>query len=219
MLETRTRDNLGRLVSANRTGRRHGRWFIMHYLGKKMWLCRCDCGTIKPVRGDHLDSRHCQSCGCLHRELASKQMTTHGMTHTPTYRSWTHMLERCHNPKHHAFSSYGGAGITVCHRWVSFEIFLQDMGKRPSLDHSIDRFPDPGGNYEPNNCRWATPVEQASNMRSNRNLTWNNHTQILVEWSKQIGITPAGLRWRLENWSLEKAMTEPLRPYPPKRSA
>jgi hypothetical protein len=83
----------------------------------------------------------------------------HGWSHTPTYKSWTSMHERCRDPRNASFRYYGGRGITVCERWQDFENFLADMGERPSLDHSIDRR-DPAGNYEPGNCRWLTRAEQ-----------------------------------------------------------
>jgi len=90
----------------------------------------------------------------------------HGATQggaTPEYRSWQAMKARCYNQKHIFYCRYGGQGITVCQRWRdSFAAFLEDMGPRPSPKHSIDRI-DNEGNYEPGNCRWATPLEQGRN--------------------------------------------------------
>lgn len=88
---------------------------------------------------------------------------THGEYDSRTHRSWSHMLSRVRNPKHHQFKDYGGRGITVCDRWLKFENFLEDMGQRPE-GKTLDRM-EVDGNYEPNNCRWATPLEQAQNKR------------------------------------------------------
>ncbi len=99
-------------------------------------------------------------------------MTSHGHTKnygpTPTYRAWSNMMTRCNNPNATKFEFYGARGISVCERWASFENFLADVGERPSSAHSLDRYPDPNGDYEPNNIRWATQTEQCRNRRSNR---------------------------------------------------
>lgn len=93
----------------------------------------------------------------------------HGLYGTPTYVSWQAMKARCANPAHHEWHRYGGRGITVCDRWRDdFAAFLRDMGARPSLAHSLDRFPNNDGNYEPENCRWATRKQQAENATRGR---------------------------------------------------
>lgn len=133
--------------------------------GGAVWKCLCDCGSIVSTTPGHLYSGHTRSCGCLYSEVLVSANTTHGKSQSPEYRSWSMMRTRCNNPRVHNYHRYGGRGITVCERWnKSFEHFLQDVGPRPSLKHSIDRI-NVNGNYEPGNVRWATASEQALNQR------------------------------------------------------
>lgn len=132
------------------------------------WVCRCRCGTETTVTRSNLVSGATRSCGCLHNDqLAAigRSNKTHGFTKSSTYVTWTAMKRRCFDVQHKDYSNYGARGITVCARWKnSFEAFLADMGARPR-GTSIDRFPNRNGNYEPGNCRWATPSEQTVNRR------------------------------------------------------
>lgn len=137
------------------------------------------------------------------------KQASHGMSHTPEYRTWVRMISRCHNPRHTGYYKYGARGITVCDRWrKSFPLFYEDMGPRPTPLHSIERA-DNNGNYSPENCRWATPLEQMRNTRHNRYVTFNNETLCVSEWAARLGIGHAALMKRIKLWGVKKALTTP----------
>ncbi len=131
--------------------------------GRAYWLCRCACGGEREALGRDLRRGRTTSCGCKKSERARTAAQTHGATDSPEYRSWQSMLTRCTNDRYHRFDRYGGRGITVCPAWArSFAAFLADMGPRPK-GTTLDRWPNNDGNYEPGNCRWATPAQQRQN--------------------------------------------------------
>lgn len=136
-----------------------------------VWKWRCSCGAVIARRAADVQSGHTSSCGCYRREATRAAKTVHGnakrSAHSSEYRSWRGIMTRCLNPNNPAYVDYGGRGICVCERWMEFSNFLADMGTKPSRLHSIDRIHN-GGNYEPGNCRWATPLQQASNRRKRR---------------------------------------------------
>lgn len=169
------------------------------------WLCQCDCREQVVVRGCSLTSKNTRSCGCLAKDTA----TTHGMTKTTTYRSWSNMIARCTNPTDSEWQRYGGRGIIVDVRWLNFENFLEDMGQRPE-GSSLDRL-DPNGDYCLQNCRWATPTEQANNRRNSRLITFGGVTKTLAQWAAQLGINPTTLSYRIQaGWPIEQAFTHPV---------
>lgn len=168
MLEVKTRPRVIDL-----TGRRFGCLVVLEAVGQNaqrsiVWNCPCDCGVEKTVVSGSLLRGATESCGCLARERVSAVHLKHGQrkfTPTRTYVSWTQMVARCLGKNHHAYERYGGRSIQVCSRWLGedgFLNFLADMCERPA-GKTLDRWPDNDGNYEPTNCRWATPFEQIHN--------------------------------------------------------
>lgn len=124
---------------------------------------------------------------------------------SPEWRSWSGMLNRCKNPSARCYNRYGGRGIIVCERWQdSFENFLADMGRKPTPRHSLDRI-DNDGNYEPSNCRWATPSEQQRNRADNRIVQVDGIKMLLVDACERYGIRDYVARTRLDalGWTEE----------------
>jgi hypothetical protein len=170
------------------------------------WLCRCDCGNLFLSRSNAI-TKQGYRCGCL--------LTTHGLSGTYWISTYNHMLSRCYNPKDSSFHIYGGRGIKVCKRWRdSITYFVADMGERPSEQHSIDRYPNGDGNYEPGNCRWATSQEQSWNSRKPRWVEHDGENLPLAEWARRIGVTRERMRTRvncciLRGIPVQEAVTTP----------
>ena len=196
------------------TGQKFGRWTVLAFhsiaYDHSRWLCRCECGIVQPVRGTLLKgggSKGCRRCGATRHG--------HGKSgeRSPEYQSWGSMLTRCQNARAPDYDRYGGRGIAVCERWLTFDNFLADMGPRPSPKHTLDRINN-NGNYEPSNCRWATSKEQARNRRDNRILTLNSTTMCCADWANEIGMSKTILCYRLKHgWSIERSLTTPVRAY------
>lgn len=128
---------------------------------------------------------------------------------TPEYRTWTNMKTRCYNVKNKSYSRYGGRGITICDRWrFSFVNFIEDMGKKPSLKHSLDRINNDKG-YCKENCYWATIKQQANNTSTNKYITFRGKTQTLRQWTDELGLKYTNIHARIKyyGWSIENAFT------------
>lgn len=187
-----------------------GRWTVTGFshksrFGELLWNCKCECGTEKAVKAAILRKGESTSCGCLHREA----VTTHGMSKTRTFKSWDTMKQRCFNPNAVDFDRYGGRGIKVCERWrTSFSAFLEDMGERPE-GCSLDRI-DNDGDYEPDNCHWATRSDQQRNTRVSIWLTINGESKSIVEWAKIALVNITSMRRRYHaGWKHEDIVFKP----------
>lgn len=194
---------------------RFGRLKVIEFIGKTcgtpnpkfIWKCLCDCGLEILARGSNLVSGNTSSCGCFQSEIAAKRLFKHGMRRSPEWLVWAGMRRRCEDPSNKSFKNYGGRGIFVCERWQEFSQFFQDMGIRPSPLHSIER-KDNSGNYCPENCIWATRLQQARNKTTTRYVTAFGVTKCLSEWAQQYGVDRRLIFKRLKlGWDGERAVS------------
>lgn len=156
------------------------------------WVCFCDpslggCGNETITTSGRLNKGRAVSCGCLRRSRLLAQ-TTHGHSkrnrRSKEYTAWAGMIDRCYRQESQHYDRYGGRGIRVCDRWrYDFAAFLDDMGLKPSNKHSIDRYPDNNGNYEPGNCRWATQSEQMRNTSMTRKVMYRGELRVVADLS------------------------------------
>lgn len=182
-------------------------------------LFRCECGNKKEAQLNAVLYGSTKSCGCMVKEYyASGTVRSHGDHRSPEYRSWTGMKSRCLNPNDTSYDRYGGRGIAVCDWWAeSYENFLADMGRKPSPNHSIERI-DNDGDYEPNNCRWASRHEQQANRSSSRLLTYKGETMTMLQWAERLGMSWTSLANRAKRGMTdEEIITTPRRKYPRQR--
>lgn len=216
------------MEAKNWLGQRVGRLLVLEKLasirrGAIRWKVKCDCGKERAVDSAHLAVSLTgkynvePSCGCAWREKLSKMRKSHGFTSNGKVRSeystWRTMFARCENPNCASFPRYGGRKerpIRVCERWQeSFENFIADMGEKPEpkRKYSIERR-DNDGDYCPENCYWATALEQNRNRSNNFKITHNGVTKILLDWANELGVAPGVLAGRIKRgWSLEKALS------------
>lgn len=177
-----------------------------------MWLMRCDCGTERNVRLLNVLRGGSRNCGCVRKIKNHQRQFRHGRRNTLEYNSWASMMDRCNNPNVKQWMDYGGRGISVCERWKDFRNFLEDMGLRPTVDHSLGRIDNNKG-YFKENCRWETKAEQASNTRYNKRINFNGKTMTLSQLAREIGEAPQTLTKRFKRgWSVEKTLTVPTPP-------
>lgn len=182
--------------------------------GARRWLCECKCGNKKIVHQRALVSGHTRSCGCLRKEDLIKRSTTHNCSNTRIYNIYAGIKKRCLNDNEHAYSNYGGRGITICDEWLGeygFENFYKwSMGNGYSDDLTIDRINN-DGNYEPSNCRWITYKEQNGNKRNNIVILWNGERKILKDLCLELGMSYQTVKMRIHHgWEVDRALTKPI---------
>lgn len=210
------------------TGQRFGRWTVLGFSGRLNhglgWVCRCECGTERVVKGASLTQGASKSCGCWLREQAAatcvERNYKHGMSGTRFRDIYGAMKSRCLNSNVQFYAYYGGRGITVDPAWMTFEGFAADMydsylehvTTHGYSDTTLDRI-DPDGPYSAANCRWATKVEQANNKRNNTSVEYEGRTWTVAQLARRAGISQYTLWNRLftYGWPLERAITEPVR--------
>lgn len=177
-------------------------------------LFRCDCGVEKPMALNHIRNGRVVSCGCESARRSCVRFTKHGGYRTPEYKSWNAMHQRCLNLQSTSYPDYGGRGITICPEWRGeggLKRFVTDMGQRPA-GTTLDRI-DSNGNYEPGNCRWATPKRQQNNRRVSKFLTFQGETLTQSEWTERLRFGKNIISERLrKGWTVEKALTTPVEP-------
>lgn len=198
------------------TGKRFGWWRVISFTGRRkrvsIWKCQCECGKVVHVNGSNLIRGLSVSCGCFREQFQRDCSRFKGDDPTSEYNTWVGMKQRCSNPQNPRYDGYGGRGIKVCSQWMeSFDVFLKDMGPKPTPKHSIDRINNEG-NYEPSNCRWATNQEQCNNKRTNTLLTFNGRTLNIAQWTKELGFTHDAVivKRMIRGWPIEKVLTIPL---------
>lgn len=173
--------------------------------GQSLWLCQCDCGTEKIVRGHDLKGGT-KSCGCSRRYHTN--LYQHGLSNTRLHRIWRSIKDRCYNPNNKDYKHYGGRGITVCDEWkndfMSFYKWALNTGYGEKL--TIDRI-DVNGGYLPENCQWVSMIEQSNNRRNNKVITFRGESFTIAQWSRKTGVKYGDIQNRLNyGYSFEEAI-------------
>lgn len=202
------------------SGSKFGRLTVIEFshkdkYGHSYWTCRCECGNTKTIYGVSLICGDTKSCGCLRKSLLSerntKTKTIHGESRVRLYNIWINIIQRTTNKNTQCYCNYGRRGITVCNEWLDYINFRDwALANGYSDNLTIDRT-DNNGNYEPNNCRWVTPKEQANNKRNNRLIEHKGEVKTIAQWSELYDIPYNILNNRLyRGWGIERALNEPV---------
>ncbi len=178
----------GRLVVIEQAPSRRG-WC-------RLWNCVCDCGERVTAQSKKLRNGSKVSCGCLWKEERKNCQIQRALNRPRAFRSWRAMKSRCLYKSATDYPQYGGAGITICQRWMNFKNFFSDMGECPA-DHTLDRI-NGKGNYEPGNCRWADRKTQSNNRAHIVMLTLDGKTQCMKDWSREANVNYGFLQRQLK---------------------
>ncbi len=184
------------------TGQKFNRLTFVRHLGKQMWECLCDCGTICRANAVNIKNGHTKSCGCWKIETHR----THEMTHSPEYAAWANITGRCLNPNHPNWNNYGGRGIALYPAWTSrggFAAFYAYVGPRPSVKHTIERTDNSKG-YEPGNVEWATMKRQMSNTRQTHWIEIDGVRKTLRDWARDNDIHETTVIHRMQRGMSER---------------
>jgi hypothetical protein len=198
------------------TGKRFNRWTVL-YLDKEkstkhlsMWVCKCDCGSIRSVLSANLRKGKSKSCGCLRNQIVSELFSTHKEAKSALYKRWCSMKERCSQVGN---KIYHDRGISVCDDWKDYTTFRNWALANGYKEHlQLDRIDNEKG-YSPENCRWVSRTQNQNNRRDNVKFTFCGVTMTLSEWSVKQNVPYKALWARLNKyrWSFEKAITTPVR--------
>lgn len=199
----------------NLKGQKFGRLIVKKLISRDKgakWLCLCECGKEVVVKQNNLLSKNTQSCGCLFKEVHKKGNPKHNLYYTRIYKIWRGMKDRCYLKTHQAYERYGGRGIKVCDEWLNdvekFYYWSIENGYQDDL--TIDRIDNNKG-YSPDNCRWATKIEQQNNTRINKYYEYNGEKLTLSQICVKYNINYSTIFNRLKKHNdIKKAIETPI---------
>lgn len=201
-------------------GDRFGILTVVENVCSSLWICRCDCGRDVVFQANRLRTGNNKSCGCLRsknmasinrKRSGSKQNTN--LKSDRIYRIWKGMKARCYSNGHISYKNYGGRGIKICDEWnENYECFKEwALSNGYRADLTIDRI-DTNGFYEPENCRWVTPKDQANHKRNNVVIEYNGESGTVSYWAEKTGLTYSAISCRLKRgWDPERILNTPTR--------
>lgn len=185
-------------MQTSRVGRVYGKLTVLEVVEKYKVICRCECGVEREFWWNHIRRGATRSCGCARGTVRVADDVEHshsGAQKHELYSTWIGIKKRCLDPKHESFHRYGGRGVSMCQEWrLDFFSFVTAMGARPSPDHTVDRFPNHDGNYEPGNVRWATHAEQSANTDFCFAVTLDGERRASIQAARKLGLSEKAVK-------------------------